>query len=138
MMLFWLGIQRGALFGEDDCVVLSKVRAAIDVGLAVILCVGETLLERESALVEEVISRQIKFVLNALTLDELSKVTIAYEPVWAIGTGETATPEQAQQVHAFIRGWWQRKIKRCRQKCAFCMVVVLNLIMQRKFFRSPM
>ncbi|MCP5210959.1 MAG: triose-phosphate isomerase [Hahellaceae bacterium] len=96
--------ERRALFGEDDCVVLSKVRAAIDVGLAVILCVGETLLERESALVEEVISRQIKFVLNALTLDELSKVTIAYEPVWAIGTGETATPEQAQQVHAFIRG----------------------------------
>lgn len=96
--------ERRALFGEDDSIVLSKVRAAIDAGLAVIVCVGETLLERESALVEEVISRQVKVVLNALTLGELSKVTIAYEPVWAIGTGETATPGQAQQVHAFIRG----------------------------------
>jgi triosephosphate isomerase (TIM) len=95
--------ERRHIFGESDDMVARKTRAAVDNGLTPILCVGETLPERESSLTLEVVERQLERALRALTPDEASRAVVAYEPVWAIGTGRTATPAQAQEVHAFIR-----------------------------------
>jgi triosephosphate isomerase (TIM) len=95
--------ERRQLFGETDEVVGRKARAAVDNGLVPIVCVGETLAEREAGRTLEVVERQLERGLRALTPDELSRGVLAYEPVWAIGTGRTATPDQAQEVHAFVR-----------------------------------
>ena len=95
--------ERRTLFGETDAVVNKKLRAAIDASLKTIVCVGETLAERDGGLVEKVLETQIKGSLAGLTPKELSETVVAYEPVWAIGTGRTASPEQAQEAHAFIR-----------------------------------
>ena len=95
--------ERRQYFGETDETVNLRTRAAIAAGLTCMMCVGETLDEREADLVNEVIGRQLKVGLKGLTAQDAAKLVIAYEPVWAIGTGKTATPEQAQQVHAFIR-----------------------------------
>jgi triosephosphate isomerase len=95
--------ERRQLFGESDEGVGRKARAACDHGLTPILCVGETLAEREADRTFEVVERQVERALRALTPDELAGSVIAYEPVWAIGTGRAATPEQAQEVQAFIR-----------------------------------
>jgi triosephosphate isomerase (TIM) len=88
---------------ESDASVNFKVHAALDAGLYVILCVGETLEERKANRMERVFARQVVAALAGLNPEALSRLVIAYEPVWAIGTGETATPEQAQSAHAFIR-----------------------------------
>ena len=96
--------ERRTLYGEDDAVVTKKFIAAQEHGLQPILCVGETLEEREQDITEEVVGRQLDAVIEAAGVQALEKAVIAYEPVWAIGTGRTATPEQAQEVHAFIRG----------------------------------
>ena len=101
--------ERRTLFGEDDQAVLARVRAALGDGLVPILCVGETLEEREADRVETVVLGQVGTVIDALSAEERSRLIIAYEPVWAIGTGRTATPEQAQQVHAMIRSWLSDK-----------------------------
>ena len=95
--------ERRSLYGEDDDIVTKKFAAAHSVGLKPILCVGETLEEREQGITEDVIARQINAVMNTLGASVLGDGVIAYEPVWAIGTGITATPQQAQDVHAFIR-----------------------------------
>ncbi|MCL6493594.1 MAG: triose-phosphate isomerase [Ignavibacterium sp.] len=95
--------ERRTIFGEKDEMINKKVRKAISQNLKPILCVGETLEEREKDVTEKVVKRQIEKGLNYVTPDEVLNVIIAYEPVWAIGTGKTATPEQAQEVHAFIR-----------------------------------
>lgn len=95
--------ERRALFGDTDAVVAQKVTAALAAGLVPILCVGETLEEREAGQTEAVIARQMDAVLAANPVDSLGTLVIAYEPVWAIGTGKTASPEQAQAVHQFIR-----------------------------------
>jgi len=95
--------ERRALFGETDEVVAVKVAKCIEKGLQPILCVGETLEERESGKMFEVVGNQLRAALKGLDQTQLDKVIVAYEPVWAIGTGKTATPEQAQEVHAFIR-----------------------------------
>jgi triosephosphate isomerase len=95
--------ERRQLFGETDEGVGRKTRAAVDHGLTPIACVGETLAEREAARIFEVVERQLDRALERLTPDEASTAVVAYEPVWAIGTGKVATPEQAQEVHAFIR-----------------------------------
>jgi len=95
--------ERRALFGESDEVVAAKFDAAIKSGLTPIFCVGETLEERENGVTEQVVARQLDAVLDHVSAQDLDKSVIAYEPVWAIGTGKTATPEQAQAVHAFIR-----------------------------------
>jgi triosephosphate isomerase (TIM) len=95
--------ERRQMFGETDEGVGRKGRAAVDNHLVPILCVGETLAERDSSRTLEVVERQVEAALRALTPDEAARVVIAYEPVWAIGTGRTATPEQAQEVHDFIR-----------------------------------
>ena len=95
--------ERRALYGENDALVADKFIAARSVGLTPILCVGETLEERGSGLTEAVVARQLDAVIAHAGIAEFHNAVIAYEPVWAIGTGQTATPEQAQAVHAFIR-----------------------------------
>jgi triosephosphate isomerase len=95
--------ERRTLYGESDGAVAQRFEAAQQAGLEPVLCVGETLEQRESGETENVVSRQLDAVLNLCGIDSFSSATIAYEPVWAIGTGKTATPDQAQQVHAFIR-----------------------------------
>jgi triosephosphate isomerase len=95
--------ERRQLFGETDEGVERKARAACAHGLTPILCVGETLAERESSRTMEVVERQVERALRGLDADQVASLLVAYEPVWAIGTGRTATPDQAQEVHAFIR-----------------------------------
>lgn len=96
--------ERRHVFGETNEHVRNKVDAALAAGLAPILCVGELLDEREAGRTEDVVRSHVESALSGRSADDVRKVTIAYEPVWAIGTGKTATPEQAQDVHAFIRG----------------------------------
>jgi triosephosphate isomerase (TIM) len=96
--------ERRQLFGETDEGVARKTEAAFRHGLTPIVCVGETLGERESNRTNEVVERQVERALRGLTADQVSALVLAYEPVWAIGTGRTATPQQAQEVHAFVRG----------------------------------
>ncbi|HTW75822.1 MAG TPA: triose-phosphate isomerase [Steroidobacteraceae bacterium] len=96
--------ERRSLYGEDDVWVARKFAAAQSRGLMPILCVGEQLAEREADRTEQVLARQLEAVLALSGVGGFSRALIAYEPVWAIGTGRTATPAQAQQVHAFIRG----------------------------------
>lgn len=95
--------ERRTLYGETDAVVAQKFAAVRAAGLVPVLCIGETLQERESGVTEEVVSRQLDAVIALEGVGALADAVIAYEPVWAIGTGKTATPEQAQQVHAYIR-----------------------------------
>jgi len=95
--------ERRQLFGETDEGVGKKARVAFDNGLTPIVCVGETLDEREAGRIFAVVERQLDAALTKLTPDEAAVAVVAYEPVWAIGTGRVATPEQAQEVHAFIR-----------------------------------
>lgn len=95
--------ERRQYFGETDATVFKKTAAAIEAGLQPIVCVGELLEERESNRTNDVLARQVKEGLAALRPDEFAKVVIAYEPVWAIGTGKTATPEMAADAHRFIR-----------------------------------
>lgn len=95
--------ERRTLFGESDEMINKKIKKAVSAGLKPIFCVGETLEERESGSTEKVVETQIREGLSGLNESELSELIIAYEPVWAIGTGKTATPQQAQDVHQFIR-----------------------------------
>ena len=95
--------ERRTLFGETDEMVNRKVRAAHDAKLRPIVCVGETLEQRDKGNVEKVLSTQLRGSLAGLSPKELQETVIAYEPVWAIGTGRNATPAQAQEAHAFIR-----------------------------------
>ena len=95
--------ERRQFFGETDQGVNKKIRAALGAGLQAIVCIGETLAEREAGQTEAVLERQLVQGLAGLTEAEFSPIIIAYEPVWAIGTGRTATPEIAQQAHGFIR-----------------------------------
>ncbi|MDB5773995.1 MAG: triose-phosphate isomerase [Herbaspirillum sp.] len=96
--------ERRAYHAESDEAVAKKTVRALQAGLTPVVCVGETLEEREAGKTEAVIGRQLDAVLALLSDAEILRVVIAYEPVWAIGTGKTATPEMAQEVHAFLRG----------------------------------
>ena len=96
--------ERRHVMGEDDATVNRKMKAALAAGLHPILCVGEKLEEREAGSTTEVITRQVREGLAGIAQENMATCTIAYEPVWAIGTGKTATPEMAQEVHAHIRG----------------------------------
>jgi triosephosphate isomerase len=96
--------ERRAYHGESDELVGRKAARAIAAGLIPIACVGETLAEREAGQTEQVVQRQLDAVLAQLAGNDLAKLVVAYEPVWAIGTGKTATPQMAQDVHAFLRG----------------------------------
>jgi len=97
--------ERRQLFGESDPGINRKLLAALAIGLRPIVCVGETLQERESERTEEIVERQLTGGLKDLTESQLINTTLAYEPVWAIGTGRVATLEQAGEVHRSIRGW---------------------------------
>ena len=96
--------ERRTYFGDTDATVAKRVRGALDAGLTAILCVGEYLEQREQGITAEIVSMQTKIALEGVSKEELSRVIIAYEPVWAIGTGRTATAEQANEVCAQIRG----------------------------------
>ena len=96
--------ERRQYFGETDETVNKRTKAALAAGLKPIVCVGELLAEREADITEEVISRQIKLDFAGVSADDIKKTIIAYEPVWAIGTGKTATADQAEEVCGFIRG----------------------------------
>ncbi|MFO7446732.1 MAG: triose-phosphate isomerase [Ignavibacteriaceae bacterium] len=96
--------ERRTIFHESDEFINKKVKKALASGLKPIFCVGETLEEREKNITKQVIEKQVKEGLKGLTPDDMSKIIVAYEPVWAIGTGKTASPAQAQEVHEFIRG----------------------------------
>jgi triosephosphate isomerase len=96
--------ERRGLFGETDVQVAAKFAAATKAGITPVLCVGETLEEREGGRTEQVVARQLDAVLKVSGAAALGGAVLAYEPVWAIGTGRTASPQQAQEVHAFLRG----------------------------------
>jgi triosephosphate isomerase len=98
--------ERRHVYHESDELINRKVRLALTEGMEAILCVGETLDEREAGAVERVVETQLKNGLAGIEKETLAQVTIAYEPVWAIGTGKTATPEDADAVHQYIRGWF--------------------------------
>jgi triosephosphate isomerase len=95
--------ERRTLYGEDSRTVALKFKAAQAAGLTPILCIGETLDQREASVTEQVVAEQLDAVMELMGVNALSNSVLAYEPVWAIGTGKTATPQQAQDVHAFIR-----------------------------------
>lgn len=95
--------ERRTIFGESDEWINNKIRKAIESGLKVIFCIGETLAQREEGETDSVVKNQIINGLQNITSENLKTITIAYEPIWAIGTGKTASPEQAQEVHEFIR-----------------------------------
>lgn len=95
--------ERRHIFGETDEIVNKKIKQAVNNGLNPIFCVGETLEERESGREFEIIEKQITAGLSGISAEDFNKIVIAYEPVWAIGTGKTASPEQAQEIHKFIR-----------------------------------
>jgi triosephosphate isomerase (TIM) len=98
--------ERRHVYHESDELIGRKVQLALTEGLEVILCVGETLEEREAGTVEQVVETQLRGGLAGIEKSSLAQVTIAYEPVWAIGTGKTATPEDADAVHQYIRSWF--------------------------------
>lgn len=102
--------ERRAIFGESDELVGKKVVRAIETGLTPIFCIGETLEEREGGKLEAVLSRQVEKGLAELSDTEIEKVIVAYEPVWAIGTGVVATPEQAEEAHAFVRNLLRKRM----------------------------
>jgi triosephosphate isomerase len=95
--------ERRTIYGESDEDVADRFEAALAAGLEPVLCVGETLEQRESGETEPVVDRQLSAVLRRCGVEGFARAIVAYEPVWAIGTGKTASPDQAQAVHAFIR-----------------------------------
>ncbi|MES1920447.1 triosephosphate isomerase [Bonamia ostreae] len=101
--------ERRSLFCENDNTIAQKISLCMKEKLSVIACIGETLKERKNGQLEEILNRQLEGIQNSQNLD-WSKIVIAYEPVWAIGTGEVATPEQAQKVHCFIRKWLNKRV----------------------------
>lgn len=103
--------ERREIFKESDSDINLKLKAALNHGLTPILCIGETLQEREGGETEDKIKKQLSEDLEGIFEDELKRILIAYEPIWAIGTGKTATPEQAQEVHAFIREFLTKQYK---------------------------
>ncbi len=102
--------ERRQYFGETDEVVRRKIEALLERGMSAIACVGESLDERKAGLTESVVAREVEAVAKGLRLDDPARLVIAYEPIWAIGTGETATPEEAERMAAFIRSELERHL----------------------------
>lgn len=101
--------ERRQYFNEDDALISKKLQKVLQSPLTPILCIGETLEEREDGRVDEVVLGQLERALAGLTEEQISRIILAYEPVWAIGTGKTATPETAEEVHSMIRRWLAAK-----------------------------
>ena len=110
--------ERRALHGESDVLVAEKAGAALRHGLMPIVCVGETLAEREAGATEAIVKRQLAAVIHRCSAQRIDDIVVAYEPVWAIGTGRTATPEQATAVHAFLRDASRRGLGQAARRCA--------------------
>lgn len=110
--------ERRAYHGESDAAVAAKTVAALKAGLVPVVCVGETLEQREAGQTNEIVGGQLDVVLAALSVEEAARIVVAYEPVWAIGTGKTATPEMAQEVHAMLRARLGAKSAKRRPRCA--------------------
>lgn len=106
--------ERRAYHGESNELVARKAKAALDAGLTPIVCVGETLAQREAGATQDVVGAQLDAVLELVGAEAVSRLVVAYEPVWAIGTGKTATPAMAQEVHAFLR----EKLRNCNADAA--------------------
>ena len=102
--------ERRAIFGETDAAAASKTRCALDAGLSAIVCIGESLAEREAESTLEVVFRQLAAVAAVLAPEDWARVVVAYEPVWAIGTGRVASAAQAQEVHAALRKWLEERV----------------------------
>jgi triosephosphate isomerase (TIM) len=102
--------ERRHVIGESDELTAEKVKYALSKGLSVIYCIGERLEEREGNMTLDVCSRQMDALVSKLSPEDWTRVVVAYEPVWAIGTGKVATPEQAQEVHAAVRSWFERSV----------------------------
>lgn len=96
--------ERRTYYGEDDECINKKVLFALSQGMNIVLCIGETLQERQSGKLQQVLSRQVKVALTGVSAEDMKRITLAYEPVWAIGTGVTATADDADSAHAFVRG----------------------------------
>ena len=101
--------ERRKLFGETDAFISKKMKQALKHNLSPILCIGETQEERDGAMTEKVLSRQLETALEGLSSVDVQNLIVAYEPVWAIGTGRSATPEMAEETHAFCRSWLGKK-----------------------------
>lgn len=108
--------ERRQFFADTDAVVAQKARRALQCGLLPMVCIGESLAEREAGQTLAVVTRQLEAVFNEIGGTDLARGAIAYEPVWAIGTGKTATPAQAQEVHAAIRDWLQQRDPQAAQR----------------------
>jgi triosephosphate isomerase len=108
--------ERRQYFGETNETVNKKIKIALEIGLIPILCVGESLQEREDNVTFNIIEKQVKEGLTGLSVEQATSLVIAYEPIWAIGTGKTATPEQAQEVHSFIRKVYKNIYKNAADK----------------------
>ncbi|WP_392385136.1 triose-phosphate isomerase [Marinomonas primoryensis] len=108
--------ERRSLYGETDDIVASKVTTVLGFGLVPMLCIGETLAERESGKTLDVCERQIQAVIDVVGIDAFERMTIAYEPVWAIGTGLSASAEQAQEIHQSIRAFLAKSSESISQK----------------------
>jgi len=100
--------ERRQYFGETDETVNRKIRAVVDAGLVPVMCIGENEGQREQGLTFSILDKQIENGIKNFALDDLSSLVVAYEPIWAIGTGKTATTQQAQEVHAHLRGWFEQ------------------------------
>lgn len=109
--------ERRQFYGDSNDLVAEKTQVALDAGLTPIVCVGESQQERESGITEKVVGEQLQAVLDKVGIAAFSTAVIAYEPVWAIGTGLTASPEQAQDVHAFIRGMLRAQDQSVAEQC---------------------
>ena len=129
--------ERRELFAESDSVVAGKVQAALAAGVVPMLCVGETLAEREADQTEAVVGRQLQAVLDVVGIEAFTTIVIAYEPVWAIGTGKTASPEQAQAVHAFIRGLLAQASESVAGKCRVLYGGSVKASSAQELFQQP-
>jgi triosephosphate isomerase len=108
--------ERRSLYGETSAMVAEKTKAALNAGLTPLLCIGESIEQRDSGNTEAVIEKQLSAVIELVGIEAFNQIIIAYEPVWAIGTGVTATPEQAQEAHLFIRSLLAKNDKSVAQK----------------------
>ncbi|HET8902416.1 MAG TPA: triose-phosphate isomerase [Saccharospirillum sp.] len=129
--------ERRELFAESDSVVAEKVQAALAAGVVPMLCVGETLAEREADQTETVVGRQLQAVLDVVGIEAFETIVIAYEPVWAIGTGKTASPEQAQAVHAFIRNLLAQASESVAGKCRVLYGGSVKASSAQELFQQP-
>ena len=129
--------ERRAILGEKDHIISEKFNMAIKKNLVPILCIGETLDQKEKSLTEEIINLQITAITARIDLDKHSKFIIAYEPVWAIGSGLSATPEDAQDVHEFIRSMIKKLSKELAESTQILYGGSVNINNAKKLFSMP-